>query len=156
MAETPRLEDVARTLPFGGAPSENVITAGQPTAEQLTRLAGIGCAAVIDLRAAGEPRGYDEPRAVESAGMDYVPIPVISESVGDAEFDALREYLRAHADHPVLVHCASANRVGGLLIPYFMLDQGRPRDEAVSLAQRVGLRSADLLEKALAYVARRS
>jgi uncharacterized protein (TIGR01244 family) len=156
MADDPTPQEIARTLPYGGAPADNVLTAGQPTPDQIARLGRIGCAAVVDLRATGEPRGYDEPAAVAAAGMEYVHLPVTADTLSDGEFDRLREYLRAHADRPVLVHCASANRVGALLLPFFMLDQKRPRDEAVAMAQRVGMRSPDLLQKALAYVAARS
>lgn len=156
MTDDPKLQDIARSLPFGGAPADNVLTAGQPSADQIVRLAAVGCAAVVDLRATGEPRGYDEPNVVAAAGMEYVHLPVTTETLSDREFDRLREYLREHGDRPVLVHCASANRVGALLVPFFMLDQQRSRDDAIALAQRVGIRSADLLQKALAYVAARS
>lgn len=156
MTDDSTQQEMARTLPYGGAPAENVLTAGQPTPDHLARLGAIGCVAVVDLRAAGEPRGYDEPKAVAAAGMEYVHIPVTTETLTDREFDQLREYLREHGERPVLVHCASANRVGALLVPFFMLDQKRSRDDAIAAAQRVGMRSADLLQKALAYVAARS
>ena len=54
----------------------------------------------------------------------------------------------------MLLHCASANRVGGALIPHFILDHGMTEDAAVTAAMKVGLRGADLLEWGLEYARR--
>ena len=43
---------------------------------------------------------------------------------------------------PVFFHCGSGNRVGGALIPYFMLDKGMAEDDAVALADAI----AELLQ----------
>jgi uncharacterized protein (TIGR01244 family) len=151
MDERPKLSELAASLPFGGAPTEGVITAGQPSAAQMEQLGAAGCVTVVDLRAPAEPRGYDERAAVAAAGMEYFPVPVTAETLTDAEFDRVREALRDRAERPVLVHCASANRVGALLIPFFVLDEGRSEEEALSLAKRVGLRDQALAAKALEY-----
>jgi hypothetical protein len=70
--------------------------------------------------------------------------------------DRILEVLRANKEKQVLFHCASANRVGGALIPYFMLDLGMEEEEATELAMRVGLRSAEYMQVALEYVAAHS
>jgi hypothetical protein len=44
--------------------------------------------------------------------------------------------------------------VGATLIPYLMLDQGFEEEDAVTLAMRIGTRSAELIEWALDYVRR--
>jgi protein tyrosine phosphatase (PTP) superfamily phosphohydrolase (DUF442 family) len=146
--------DLAASLPYGGAPLPGIVTAGQLSAEQLERIAAAGCSTVIDLRGVAEPRGYDEPAAVARAGLEYVPIPVTAESLSDAEFTAVRDRLRARGDLGVVVHCASANRVGALLIPYLMLDEGKNEQESLEVARRVGLRSPELAAKAFDYVHR--
>jgi protein tyrosine phosphatase (PTP) superfamily phosphohydrolase (DUF442 family) len=156
MTDRNELKDVAASLPFGGAPTEGVITSGQPSPAQLAGLGAAGCVTVVDLRAPSEPRGYDEPAAVTAAGMEYFPIPLTAETLGDAHFDRIREVLKDRVERPLLVHCASANRVGALLIPFFMLDERRPQAEALALAQRVGLRSPELAARALDYVRRRA
>jgi protein tyrosine phosphatase (PTP) superfamily phosphohydrolase (DUF442 family) len=156
MTDRTALKDLAASLPFGGAPTEGVITSGQPSASQLASLGAAGCVTVVDLRAPAEPRGFDEPAAVTASGMEYFPIPFTAETLGDAQFDRIREVLRERAERPLLVHCASANRVGALLIPFFMLDEGRSQNDALALAQRVGLRSAELAAKALDYVRRKA
>ncbi len=53
---------------------------------------------------------------------------------------------------PVLVHCARANRVGALLLPYLVLDEHRSPDEALRIAHDVGLRSDELAKTALDYI----
>ncbi len=56
----------------------------------------------------------------------------------------------------MLVHCSSANRVGALLIPYFVLDEEKSTEEAVKIASEVGLKSDELKQAALRYAERRS
>lgn len=142
---------VAPGLPNALCPMAGVATAGQPLVDHFRRLADAGYKAVIDLRHPDEPRGFDEPAAVREAGLRYENIPVAPPAPGDAEFDRFRSVLRNPANRPVLVHCASANRVGALLIPYLVLDEGRTTDESLRLAQQVGLRSQELAEAALRY-----
>lgn len=154
MAERPTLHELSASLPYGGAPTAGVITAGQPSPAQLEALGAARCVTVVDLRAASEPRGFDERAAVAAAGMEYFPIPLTAETVSDVEFDRVRDVLSDRAERPVLVHCASANRVGALLIPFFVLDEGLPESEALAAAKRVGLRSPELAGKALDYVRR--
>ena len=55
---------------------------------------------------------------------------------------------------PVLVYCQSANRVGALFLPYLVLDEHLPFEEAQRRATAVGLRSSDYAALALDYVKR--
>jgi uncharacterized protein (TIGR01244 family) len=148
------LAALAAALPNAGTPLPGVMTAGQPRAEDFARLAAAGCATVLDLCAPEEARGFDEPAAVAAAGLDYVNVPVRSYTPTDALFDQVRALLRDTARRPLLFHCRSANRVGGLLLPSLILDAGMDQEEALALAARVGLRHPDLARTALDYVAR--
>lgn len=152
-AGRPRADMIAVVpgLPNAFCPMAGVATAGQPRADHFRRLADAGCKAVIDLRHPDEPRGFDEAAAVRQAGLRYENIPVTPPSAGDAELDRFRSVLRNPANRPALVHCGSANRVGALLIPYLVLDEGRTTDEALRLAQEVGLRSEQFADAALSY-----
>lgn len=142
-------------LPNGSSPLPGVLTAGQPSASQITQLAQSGVKTVIDLRLPDEPRGFDEPAVVRAAGLTYRNIPVTPGTLGDREFDELRVLLSDESARPVLVHCAAANRVGALLIPYLVLDEKRSLDDALEIAGQIGLRSNDLARAALTYVAAR-
>lgn len=148
------LQSVLATVPNGTCPAPGLLAAGQPAAGAWDQLRRSGVRTVVDLRPASEPRGYDEPAAVRAASLEYVSIPVTHEALGDAEFDAMRELLRDPARRPVFVHCASSNRVGALLLPYFTLDLGEPADAALQHAMRAGLRSPDLAALAMDYVRR--
>lgn len=135
------------------APLPWLIVAGQPTATQLGELHAAGVRTVIDLRDPMEPRPFDEPGQVRALGMNYVSAPVVSGALSD---DAMRQVLaalRATKGMPSLLHCGSANRTGGPLIAYLMLDEGMDRQAAVDVAMRSGLRSAELMQWATDYVA---
>lgn len=156
MTDHNTLRDAVTTLPYGTCPLEDVGAAGQPSEESLARMAQAGYRTLVDLRAPEEPRGYDEAAAATRAGLRYVPIPVTQATLDDAAFDRFRGMMRDPDNRPVLVHCASSNRVGALLLPYFLLDERRPMEEAVAMARGAGLRSPELAQMALDYARRRS
>jgi protein tyrosine phosphatase (PTP) superfamily phosphohydrolase (DUF442 family) len=132
-----------------------IVTGGQPTAEQIAAFKKAGGSVVLDIRDPMEPRPFDEPATVKGAGLEYVNVPVVSGQVGAAQIEKIHEVLKANEGKQILFHCASANRVGGTLIPYLMLDLGMEEEDATALAMRVGLRSAEYLSLALEYVAER-
>jgi protein tyrosine phosphatase (PTP) superfamily phosphohydrolase (DUF442 family) len=131
-----------------------VVTGGQPTQQQLAAFKAAGGRQVLDLRDAMEPRGFDERAAAEGLGLDYTNVSIWTGSLTDDTLDRVLEVLRGAGDHPVLVHCASGNRVGGALLPFLMIDHGLEEEEAVGQAMRIGLRSAELMEWGLDYTRR--
>jgi protein tyrosine phosphatase (PTP) superfamily phosphohydrolase (DUF442 family) len=131
-----------------------VITGGQPNAQQLRALKEAGGGIVLDVRDPMESRPVDEPALVHQLGMEYVNIPVKAGSLDDATLDRILTVLRGAGDRTIFFHCGSGNRVGGALIPYFVLDQGMEEQDAVDQAMRVGLRSAEIMEWGLSYVLR--
>ncbi len=150
------IDEIAPGLRNANQPLEGVATSGQPKEEHFECLSAAGYRTVVDLREAGEDRGLDEPGAVRRAGMAYVNVPVGHENVEEKTFGVFRGLMVDPERHPALVHCASANRVGALLIPYLILDLGMPAEEASRTASRVGLRSEKLRLAALRYAADRT
>lgn len=146
------VQEIAPGMANAGQPLEGVATAGQPEQGHLERLAAAGYRTVIDLRTSEEPRGFDEPEIVGRAGMEYANIPVGHEVVDAETFDRFRQILTDAERRPALVHCSSANRVGALLIPYLILDEGKSPEDARDIAARVGLRSDELERVAFRYV----
>jgi protein tyrosine phosphatase (PTP) superfamily phosphohydrolase (DUF442 family) len=132
----------------------NVISGGQPTAEQLRAFKAAGGEVVLDLRDPMEPRPVEEADLVRELGMEYVNIPVCGGSLDDATLERILAVLRRSGDRSVFFHCGSGSRVGGALIPYFILDQGMEEQDAVDQAMRVGLRSAEYMEWGLDYARR--
>jgi protein tyrosine phosphatase (PTP) superfamily phosphohydrolase (DUF442 family) len=131
-----------------------VITGGQPNAAQLRALKEAGGGIVLDLRVPMEPRPVDESTLVRELGMEYVNVPVRAGSLDDATLERILAVLRGAGDRTVFFHCGSGNRVGGALLPYFILDQAMEEQDAVDQAMRVGLRSAEMMEWGLDYARR--
>lgn len=154
-AEDNRAEDMpsrfALGVPNAARPSADLLTGGQPREDQFEALTKAGFKAVLDLRHPDESRGFNEAASVRAAGLRYVNIPVTS-SLDDHTFEEFRTTLKDSDNRPALVHCASGHRVGALLIPYMVFDEGRSLGEALDVARRVGLQSKELAERALQYV----
>jgi protein tyrosine phosphatase (PTP) superfamily phosphohydrolase (DUF442 family) len=141
------------SVPHIGEPVPGLLAGGQPSADSLAAFKAAGGTAVIDMRDPMEPRPYRVPDAVKAAGLAYQNIPVPHDPGDDATLAAIRRSVaELLAKGPVLAHCASGNRTGAALIPFFMLDKGMAEDEAVNAALRIGARNAALLEWALNYV----
>jgi protein tyrosine phosphatase (PTP) superfamily phosphohydrolase (DUF442 family) len=136
-------------------PLPNLATSGQPTQQQFEALKAAGAQVIIDLRDPAEARPFNEPSVVTGLGMKYVNIPIgPSTPLNDALMDKVLTVLREHGSDQVVMHCASANRVGGALIPYLIIDQKMEQDDAIDAAQRIGLRSPEYVDWALGYVER--
>ena len=105
-------------------PVDGVTTAAQPDEAGFKVFAENGYGVVIDLRTEGEDRGLDEPAVVEALGMDYINLPIGRDGITHANAKALQALIDAY-DQPVLVHCASANRVGAL----FALNEFRKTED---------------------------
>lgn len=129
-------------------PEAGLLFGGQPTEEQLEAMAADGLSFVLDLRAEGENRGFDEPAALQSLDVPYLNLPVDGERMEQPEtFERFIEAMQK-LDGPALVHCASGNRVGALYYAYLVAGKGEDREAARARAKENGLRSA-ALEKAV-------
>lgn len=146
--------DALANVPNACQPLPGLVTGGQPSAADLERFRAAGGGIVLDLRDPMEPRPYDEPAAATLLGLEYVNVSVHAGTLNDATMDRILEVLRTAGDRTVLMHCGSGNRVGGALIPYFMVDHQLEEDDAVAQAMRVGLRSAELMEWGAEYARR--
>lgn len=145
-------EPIATTLPLptgpaidyqmsnAAVPLDGVLTGGQPTAEDLEKLAERGYRTVITLRMPAEDTGLgDEQTLVEGLGMRYVALPVDgADGLTRANAERLSELLAAE-ERPILLHCGSSNRVGALLaLEAFYVDGADP-DAALELGKSAGL-----------------
>jgi len=155
MSQQDTLRSVLGTIPNAVCPVDGIASAGQPPKTAWGDIARAGYRTVVDLRMPDEPRDHNEPEAVRAAGMEYVAIPTSQPTLRDEIFDRFREVMSDADRRPIFVHCATANRVGALLLPYFALDEHRPMSEAVQLAQRAGLRNPELANLAVNYAQKR-
>lgn len=126
------------------APEAEVLSTGQPTADQLRVMANAGVKHVINLRSPGEDAGFNEQATVESLGMTYHNIPV---SVADGGLNATNasslQSLLAELGDGVVVHCATGNRVGAL-ISISEYAESNNLDSAISEGARWGMTSERL------------
>ncbi len=131
-------------------PTIGYVSTGQPDPATLRVIKEAGYVAVIDLRTAGEPRGYDEAATAADLGLDYRSLPIGSPDDLTYENAAELDGILAAYDGPVLLHCASGNRVGAL----FALSakaNGATDAEALARGKAAGLtRYTEAVEKRLA------
>jgi len=125
-------------LPNQAEPIAGITTAGQPSAEALAQLASQGFTTVIDLRAPDEDRGFDEATTVRGLGMSYIPLPVSGAGGVSYENASALDKILADIDGPVLLHCASSNRVGALLALRAKMN-GADDEAALALGTEAGL-----------------
>ncbi len=138
-------------LPNAAEPISGWVTGGQPTEQQLKAFKAAGGEVVLDNRDPMEPRPFDEPAAVRAAGLEYLNLPLVHGAVTADTMKGMHERLKTLGGRKALLHCSSGNRTASALIPYLIIDRSMEEEDAVDLAMRSGLRSAELMEIALQY-----
>lgn len=141
--------DAEKLLPKGKAPVEGILVGGQPSPEQFETLAKLGYGTIVNLRTPGE-KGNTDPALIESLGMRYVTIPIGgAETLTEQNARKLAEVLD-DSEGPVVIHCASSNRVGGLLALKAFYVDGKSPEEALALGREAGMsRTEPLIRQAL-------
>ena len=146
--ETPKLGSIKNVHKC-----DSLFLAGQFTEDDIAKLKEANIRKVITLRTEGEV-SWNEALALKKAGIELIKIPFRKpESLTDEVFSKVREAL-ADQKNPVLMHCGSANRVGGVWLPYRVLDEGVELEQAVKEAREVGLRTEFIEAKAIEYIKR--
>ncbi len=130
-------------VPNQHCPNLQVICGGQPSSDQLAAFAKERGHTVVNLRTDDEMatlRGWDEGRVVRSLGMRYVRIPVRDET--DLTHEACVQLGKAMAPvggEPIMVHCASGQRVAALMaLKSVWIDQ-QPIEVALQIGRDAGL-----------------
>jgi len=157
-ADRARLERIQKTLsaevPRVLCLDESFATGAQPTGDAYVKAAANGFRSVLSLRTNAE--GIDlisERTRVESTKMRFFNIPVNSSSPRPEQADEFRRIARDKTNHPMLVNCASANRVGAFMMIFRVVDQGWSEDKALDEAIKIGLTSDNLKKFAKDYIA---
>ncbi|MDP2602192.1 MAG: hypothetical protein Q8S00_06315 [Deltaproteobacteria bacterium] len=129
-------------------------TGGQPTDQAYAKAAASGFHSVLSLRTANE--GVDlarERSLVAKNKMRYFNIPVVSSAPRSEQADEFIRLVKEKSNHPMLINCASANRVGAFMMIYRVLGQGWAEDKALDEAIKIGLRGNELKKFARDYIA---
>jgi uncharacterized protein (TIGR01244 family) len=119
-----------------------IVAAGQPAAEVLPKLGAMGFKTVLNIRTPGEG-GPDERPVVEGQGLRYVSVPVTAASLSLADVLAIEKVLDDPAASPVLFHCASSNRIGGVWA-VIQARKGMALDAALAAGREAGLKGATM------------
>ena len=131
----------------------NLFFAGQFTQADIEKLKEAKIERVITLRMDKE-LDWDEKAAIESAGLTFARFPFASPGgLTDEVFDKVRESLKDKSQ-TTLLHCGTANRAGGVWLPYRVLDEGVDLETALAESKQIGLKSPFIKEKALDYIKR--
>lgn len=132
-------------IPNCCTPGTGLCTGGRPRPEHLQAAKDKGVRTVINLCPPGEACDYDEAATVSRLGMRYVNIPVAGPA--DLTPETARTLAAAMTDagpeHPVLLHCASGNRVGALLAVKAHFVDGKPAAEALAEGRAAGLKALE-------------
>jgi uncharacterized protein (TIGR01244 family) len=128
--------------------------AGQPAEADLKLYAERGVKTVINLRTPAEMEklGFDEKAAVERSGMVYVNVPMQGEPPTDADIQRVMKILDGAKDQPVLMHCASSNRVGMMWSIFRARQHGLSGDDAIAEGKSAGLKNPALESAARKHI----
>jgi uncharacterized protein (TIGR01244 family) len=152
--DEPRAAD---DLGLSGAvrPEADLLFGGQPTAEQLAAAEAAGYRTIVDLRTESEDRGFDEVAEAARLGLEYRSIPVDAEALQrDETYEAF--FAALEGPRPLVAHCASGNRVGGLYYAFLVAKKGLSREAALERARASGLRSDALARTVDQWLDRRA
>ncbi len=148
----PAVTATAIDIPNAKTPAEGILTGGQPSVEQFEQAAQAGYRTIVNLRAPGEEGSWDEAAKAEELGLRYVAIPIAGADGLNAEnARKLAEVVDDPGALPVMVHCASGNRVGGLFALKALHVDGKSAEEALAVGRETGLtRLEDAVRELLA------
>lgn len=134
----------------------DVYLGGQPSRADLTAGARYpGIRTVLSLRRDAESKGFDESATLSDLGVTYQNVPFGSpDQLTDQVFSESLNVIK-DAPRPLVVHCASGNRVGAIWMAHRMLNNGYTEAAALSEARQVGLRNDEFIPVVLDYVQRR-
>lgn len=135
------LPDKSDAVPNYVRIGSGVAGGGQPALEAIPRLKELGFRTVVNLRTEGED-GYlpGEAAALEGAGIRYVHVPLTAATLSAADVAAVRAVLDDPTAAPVLIHCTTGNRVGGMWAAV-LASRGKALEEAEAEGRRAGMHS---------------
>lgn len=121
--------------------SDDVTVGPQPSEADLAKLPADGFRAVVNFRADGEEDQPLPPSAegdqVRASGLEYLHLPVSTESLGPELVDRFRARY-ADLPKPVYAHCKSGKRAGAMVMMHAAVERGLSGEETLKQAERMG------------------
>jgi uncharacterized protein (TIGR01244 family) len=121
-------------------------TANLITVAAIPKLAEAGFKTIIDLRSPSESGVSEEAAAAQRNGLRYVNIPVTLSTLTGESVRKVADVLDQSANRPVLMHCASGNRVGAVMELYREDIHGMNHEAARNEARAIGLQAPEWIE----------
>ena len=125
------------------SPAPGVVSAGRLNPEDIAPLKEAGILHVIDLMPDDETPDFDEANAVRSAGIHYSNLAVRGAADLTRENVIAFDRMMSDAKRPVLVHCASGNRVGAMAALRAAWLEGRSEEDAIVIGKAWGLKALE-------------
>lgn len=144
MAQLSESEGLNKDAPSIVYTDDSLLIGGQPSYEELKFLASKGLQTVINIRQDGESIAVEEEKAwTKQLGLNYIRLPLSGRDINVENSQRLARLLEGKKN--VLVHCASANRIGALFaIDAFIKADGKMSvDKALEFGKKRGLKSLE-------------
>lgn len=122
--------------------SPNLGTAGVLREGGLEEAVELGFKTIIDLRGPSENGVSEEAANASRIGVKRIHIPITTKIVAQEQINQFTAALDDPANYPILTHCASANRVGGMWVLY-RVGHGIDPILAIEEARGCGLKSRE-------------
>ena len=116
--------------------NDEIVLAGQPQPEEMSRLREQGFRSVLNIRTDAE-RGAEEERNAEAAGLAYAFLPLPAYELRPEHVRAFGETIR-RLPKPIFFHCRTASRTGLLWLLHRLLNDGWPREAAEAELRAAG------------------
>ena len=118
--------------------SENLMSSGMPTAEQMKSVAEAGVKVVINLAPFDPEKDLaNEGALVDSLGMKYINIPVDWEAPTQQNLETFMNAMDEDGNKKVFVHCRANYRATGFITLYRILRLGWRKEEAFKDLRRI-------------------
>lgn len=134
-----RLDPEVEPIPAWREAAEGIYASGQPQPGHWNHLAAAGLRSVLNLRPVAELPGRDEEREVSEAGLGYAQLPIADATCLDREAAQGLDRMLRRMPGPLLVHCASGNRVGALIALREAWFVGADAEAALARGRAAGL-----------------
>ena len=117
---------------------DQILTAGQPSEDQLRELSTVGYKLVINL-ATIDPRYSldDEEKSCDNLGMTYVHIPVEWTAPNVDDYRAFKDAMNKTTQQKTLIHCAANYRVTAFYSVYAKQTLGWTDEQAKALRAQI-------------------
>lgn len=142
-AGTPAVANELPPVPNAVVAAPGIVSGGRLGPGDLAGVRDAGIRQVIDLTPDAETPDFDAATAVREAGLAYANLPLAGAKDLTPENVRRFDALLRDAGRPVLVHCASGNRVGAMAALRAAWIEGRPAEEAIEVGRAWGLKGLE-------------